>query len=73
MKTATAADPGHHTKKIKARMRELVDHLRADVTKIDEPQARAMFETSAEVLLGLMKAFDDYDQKNEAAWKNRST
>jgi hypothetical protein len=28
-----------------------------------------MFETSAEVLSGLIKAFDDYEKKNEAAWR----
>jgi len=28
-----------------------------------------MFETSAEVLTGLAKAFDDYERKNEAAWR----
>lgn len=27
-----------------------------------------MFETSAEVLGGLIKAFGDYEKKNEAAW-----
>jgi hypothetical protein len=30
---------------------------------------KAMFETSAEVLGGLRKAFQDYEQKNEAAWR----
>ena len=44
-------------------------HLREDVTKVDEPQLRAMFETSAEVLVGLKKAFSDYEQKDEAAWR----
>jgi hypothetical protein len=28
-----------------------------------------MFETAAEVLGGLEKAFKDYEQKNEAAWR----
>jgi hypothetical protein len=41
----------------------------SDVVKVDEPQLKAMFETSAEVLGGLSKAFDDYERKNEAAWK----
>jgi len=27
-----------------------------------------MFETAAEVLTGLIKAFSDYEEKNEAAW-----
>jgi hypothetical protein len=28
-----------------------------------------MFETSAEVLIGLVKAFGDYEKKNESAWR----
>lgn len=38
---------------------------------IDQPQAvaRALFETSAAVLTGLIKAFEDYEKKNEAAWQ----
>jgi hypothetical protein len=63
------SDPRFHTIKIKAWMHELVQHLREDVRKIDEPKARALFETSAEVLNGLIKAFDDYEKKNEAAWQ----
>ena len=31
-----------------------------------EPQLKAMFETSAEVLGGLEKAFKDYEKKNES-------
>jgi hypothetical protein len=62
-------DPRHHTQKIQQRFRELIDHLRDDVKKVDEPQAKAMFETSAEVLGGLVKAFQDYEKRNEAAWR----
>jgi len=40
--------------------------LREDIKKVDEPQLKAMFETSAEVLGGLRKAFQDYEQKNAA-------
>ena len=40
---------------------------RADGARVDEPQLKAMFETSAEVLL--VKAFGDYKRKNEAAWR----
>jgi uncharacterized membrane-anchored protein YhcB (DUF1043 family) len=62
-------DPRHHTQKMQARLQETIDHLRADIDKVDEPQLKAMFETSAEVLGGLKKAFGDYEQKNESAWR----
>jgi hypothetical protein len=66
-------NPIHHTQKIKAQMRQLIDHLRDDIEKITEPKAQALFETSAEVLTGLAKAFDDYEKKNEAAWQTETT
>jgi hypothetical protein len=62
-------DPRHHTQKMQARLQEIMDHLRADIEKVDEPQLKAMFETAAEVLGGLKKAFGDYEKKNELAWK----
>jgi hypothetical protein len=65
-------NPIHHTKKIKGQMRQLIEHLREDDEKIIEPKAQALFETSAEVLTGLVKAFDDYEQKSEAAWQPKS-
>jgi hypothetical protein len=62
-------NPLHHTKKMREKLAEIIDHLRADIEKVDEPRCRAMFETAAEVLGGLNKAFMDYEQKNEAAWR----
>ena len=50
-------------------MLQLIEHLREDVGKVAEPKAQALFETSAEVLSGLVKAFNDYEKKSEAAWR----
>jgi hypothetical protein len=69
MSPASEKNPQHHTQKMKKRLEETVAHLRQDIGKVDEPQLAAMFETSAEVLSGLVKAFDDYEKKNEAAWR----
>ena len=62
-------NPMQHVRKMAEQFQQLIDHLREDIAKMDEPQAKAMFETSAEVLGGLRKAFRDYEQKNEAAWR----
>jgi hypothetical protein len=62
-------DPRYHTQRMQVRLQELSDHLREDIERLDEPQLRAMFETAAEVLTGLKKAFSDYEKKNEAAWR----
>jgi hypothetical protein len=57
-----------HAKKIKAEIEVLIHHMRADIKEVSEPQARAMFETSAEVLTGMAKAFEDYQKQGEKAW-----
>jgi hypothetical protein len=69
MASSSDRNPQHHTEKMKTRIQEIVTHMREDIKKVDEPQLKAMFETSAEVLGGLMKAFSDYEKKNEAAWR----
>jgi hypothetical protein len=69
MTSVSDKNPKHHTQKMKKRLEETVTHLRQDVGKVDEPQLAAMFETSAEGLSGLINAFDDYEKKNEAAWR----
>jgi ferric iron reductase protein FhuF len=69
MASASDRNPQHHTQNMKTRLQETVAHLRKDIEKVDEPQLKAMFETSAEVLTGLIKAFSDYEKKNEAAWR----
>ena len=71
MKPSSEINPIRHTQKIKVRMRQLIDHLRKDVEKVPEPKAQALFETSAEVLTGLVKAFDDYEKGSEAAWRTK--
>jgi hypothetical protein len=71
MKLISENNPVHHTQKIKAQMRQLIGHLRKDIGKFMEPKAQALFETSAEVLTGLVKAFDDYEKKSEAAWRTQ--
>jgi hypothetical protein len=69
MASASDRNPQHHTQNMKKRLSEAVTHLRTDIGKVDEPQLKAMFETSAEVLGGLIKAFDDYEKKDETAWR----
>ena len=67
--TSKQRDPLHHVRNVESRFEELIEHLREDIKKIDEPRAKALFETSAEVLGGLKKAFHDYEMKNEPAWR----
>lgn len=69
MASSQERDPHHHAQQMQRRLEEIRDHLREDIEKVDGPQLKAMFETSAEVLGGLAKAFHDYEEKNESAWR----
>ena len=60
----------NHTQKMQKRLKDTITDLRQDIDDVEEPKLRAMFETSAEVLGGLVKAFQDYEQKNETAWRD---
>lgn len=66
---SSADNVSHHVNKVHGMIDDLIEHLREDIGKIDEPQARAMFETGAEVLIGLRTAFEDYQKKSEEAWE----
>jgi hypothetical protein len=63
--TYAESDPHHHTTNVGAQLTELADHLREDVNKVSEPKAQALFETAAEVLNGLARAFEHYNTAEE--------
>jgi len=65
----TENDPRHHTAKLKGMLSQIIQHAREDVMKIDDPRGRALLEVTAEVLEGLAKAFRDYEEKSEPAWR----
>jgi hypothetical protein len=69
LKDITSRDPREHTAQLGRALKELSDHLRRDVEKVDDPKAQALFETSAEVLDGLQKAYRDFEARREGAWK----
>jgi hypothetical protein len=62
---------GHynHFETLSVEIPHLVDHLRLDGEKVAEPKGQVLFETPAELLADLIKAFDDYKAKSEPAWQ----
>ena len=63
-------DPRVHTEHIKRLLEDASRHARDNVQKVDDPKAQALFETTAEVLDGLRKAYDDFEVKKEPAWRD---
>lgn len=61
------SDPKIHAMNIESMLNEMVDHLRGDLKLVKEPKAQALFETGAEVLIGLRTAFQHYRQGAEPA------
>ncbi|HYV98395.1 MAG TPA: hypothetical protein VE967_13120 [Gemmatimonadaceae bacterium] len=68
-KMQAISDPVQHARDIRAMLMDVVQHARAVIPEVDEPRACALFETTAEVVLGLTKAFEDFEQGREAAWR----
>ena len=62
-------DPLHHTIKLKEMLEGIRGHLRKYIEKVSDPKAVALFETSAEVIGGLITAFTHFEQREEIAWK----
>jgi len=64
--------PEDLTKAMRQRLETLVGDLRHDLGRMDDPQFTALFEAAAEVLIGLSKAFADFEGKTEPAWRKLS-
>ncbi len=50
-------------------LEDLVTEVRGNINNVDEPKAQALLETTAEVLIGLKKAYQDYEGGGENAWQ----
>lgn len=63
------SNPRYHAIMMREQLTQMIDHLREDIGKVDDPKAKALFEVSAEVLSGLRKSFEDYESKTEEVWR----
>ena len=66
--TYPASDPRRHTQHIKQSLVDLERHLREDTRQVTDPRAKALFETTAEVLHGLETAYEHFEEGTEEAW-----
>jgi hypothetical protein len=63
------SDPRHHAMNIAKALHDLADHAREDTAKIQDRGGKVLYETTAEVLLGLAKAHEDFASDAEAAMR----
>lgn len=69
MKNLKTSDAKSHSEHGRKGFQELIEQLRNGIEQVDDPKAKALFETSAEVLTGLKTAFSHYEEGKEEAWK----
>lgn len=70
MKTIKSSEPKEHAQHIERYISELIQLCREEIKLVSDQKAKALFETSTDVLVGLEKAFSDYQSENEGAWIN---
>ena len=62
--------PQQHAGRIAQMLQQAQQECRADIGRVSDPKAQALFETIAEVLGGAMKALEDYQNRSEPAWQS---
>jgi hypothetical protein len=62
-------DPKAHAGNIEQMLSDLIDHVRRDIDRVDNPKAQVLFETSAEVLIGLRTAYQHFQSGAEKAMR----
>ena len=69
MENLETSDALPHVNQVRDKLHELAVHLRKDASQIDDAKAAALFETSAEVISGLERAFEHLGARSEPAWR----
>ena len=61
----TEDNPLYHVVKVRGMLHAVMRHCRQDNDKVSDPKAQAIFETTAEVLEGLINAYRRYEREFE--------
>jgi Zn-dependent oligopeptidase len=59
-----------HASHVASVLQQAKQECRADLQRVSDPKAQALFETTAEVIDGLGKALCDCQQGSEAIWRS---
>lgn len=58
-----------HAQEIRDELEDLKQRMRSAIEETEDPHAEALFETSAEVIEGLVKAHAHFMKRSEEAWR----
>lgn len=70
MNTLEPSNPKEHAQYLEQYITELKNLCHEETKLVSDPKAKALFETTAEVLSGLEKAYSDFQSENFGAWVN---
>ncbi|HKT33733.1 MAG TPA: hypothetical protein VJR03_02795 [Nitrospira sp.] len=59
----TENNPLYHVVKVRGMLNAVMKHCREDVEKVAEPKAQALFETTAQLLAGLINDYSRYEKE----------
>lgn len=62
-------DRREQTRNVREQLQKLTRDLRETIGDAEDQRARALFETTAEVLEGLDRAYQHYEEGSEEAWR----
>ncbi|HEY3318541.1 MAG TPA: hypothetical protein VGK50_08980 [Coriobacteriia bacterium] len=62
-------DPRFRAERLKGTLREAMQRAQQETAQVDDEQARALFAVTAEVLGGLVHAYEQYEAGTEPAWR----
>lgn len=68
-KPAQKIDSRKYAAQLHDMLRDTRDRARDDINMVSDGKAQALFETTAEVLQGLMKAYEDFEEGTELVWR----
>ncbi len=58
-------NPRYHVVKVRGMLNAVMRHCREGIDKVAEPKAHALFETTADLLDGLINAYSRYERELE--------
>ena len=61
----TEDNPRYHLVKVRGMLNAVMRHCREDMGKIAEPKTQGLFDTTAEVLNGLITTYSRYEKELE--------
>jgi phosphopantetheine adenylyltransferase len=59
----------NYPRDVEKKLDKVAQDIRKDIARIEDPKGQALFETAAEVIIGLKTAFEHYEARSEKAWK----